>query len=85
MDKMSLREDAAMQEHYFFAKISNMWKHYKGKQAALLAPDEYQKRLEDGFYPDEVPDVSWKRFLKLISLLSFVGNPKNDWNLTTSK
>ena len=28
MDKMSLREDAAMQEHYFFAKINKMWTHY---------------------------------------------------------
>jgi len=56
MDKMSLREDAAMQEHYFFAKINNMWKHYKGNQSALLSPEEYQKRLEDGYYPEKVPD-----------------------------
>lgn len=65
MDKMSLREDAAMQEHYFFAKINNMWKHYKGKQSALLSPEEYQKRLEDGYYPEKVPDVSDKVFVKI--------------------
>ncbi len=60
MDKMSLREDAAMQEHYFFAKINNMWNHYRGKQSALLDPEEYQKRLQDGFYPEKVPDVKGK-------------------------
>jgi len=55
MDKVGLKEDAAMQEELYWTKVQRMWEYYVRKQQAQLAPDEWERRSDDGHYPKEVP------------------------------
>merc|ERR1711962_474160 len=59
-DKIQLKEDRYMQEHYHWAKVQNLWDHYVNKQKEMLSTEEYKMRLEDGYYPKEMPEW-WRR------------------------
>ena len=55
MDKLGLKEDAAMQEELYWTKVQRMWEYYVRKQREQLVADEWERRKEDGYYPKEVP------------------------------
>ena len=59
-DKIQLKEDRYMQEHYHWAKVQNLWDHYVNKQKEILSNEEYQLRVSEGYYPEEMPEW-WRR------------------------
>ena len=59
-DKIQLKEDRYMQEHYHWAKVQNLWDHYVKKQKEILSNEEYQLRVSEGYYPEEMPEW-WRR------------------------
>jgi len=59
-DKIQLKEDRYMQEHYHWAKVQNLWDHYVKKQKEILSTEDYELRVEEGFYPKEMPEW-WRR------------------------
>lgn len=58
-DKMQLKEDRYMQEHLYWAKVQNLWDVYVSKQKSMLSEREYEFRVEEDFYPNEMP--AWWR------------------------
>ena len=59
-DKIQLKEDRYMQEHYHWAKVQNLWDHYVKKQKEILSNEEYELRVSEGYYPEEMPEW-WRR------------------------
>jgi len=59
-DKMQLKEDRYMQEHYHWAKVQNLWDHYVKKQKEILSKEEHELRMKEGFYPKDMPEW-WRR------------------------
>ena len=59
-DKIQLKEDRYMQEHYHWAKVQNLWDHYVKKQKEILSTEEYKLRVSEGYYPKEMPEW-WRR------------------------
>jgi len=55
-DKMALKEDRRMQEHFHWAKVQNLWDYYVDYQEESLGPDEYALRTKQDFYPSEAPE-----------------------------
>merc|ERR1712212_537867 len=60
-DKLQLQEDRAMQEHYYWARVQNMWTFYVEQQADILGEEEFDLRKEQSYYPSECP--KWWRQL----------------------
>ena len=59
-DKIQLKEDRYMQEHYHWAKVQNLWDHYVNKQKEILSNEDYELRVSEGYYPEEMPEW-WRR------------------------
>ena len=59
IDKMGLKEDADMQEDFYWTKVQKLWEYYVSQQRKNLSPKDWKIRVEDGFYPREMP--TWWR------------------------
>jgi len=59
IDKLGLKEDADMQEDFYWTKVQKLWEYYVSQQKKNLSPKDWKIRLEDGFYPREMP--TWWR------------------------
>ena len=61
-----------MQEHYHWAKVQNLWDHYVKKQKEILSTEDYELRVEEGFYPKEMPEWWRRRYRNRLSNLKSV-------------
>ena len=76
-----------MQEHYHWAKVQNLWDHYVKKQKEMLSTEDYELRVEEGFYPKEMPEWWRRRYRNRFSNLKslFLYLLKKIFNLKKSR